>query len=50
LAQSDRYLNYYERKRAQIDRQIDKVVYELYGLDTKEIQALERGEMSIVEG
>lgn len=43
-AQSDRDLNYYRRKAAQIDRQLDGVVYELYGLDKNEIQTVEFNE------
>ena len=41
-AQSDRDVNYYQRKYAQIDREIDHVVYELYGLDSNEIETIER--------
>jgi len=40
----DRDRNFYERKCADLDRQIDKLVYELYRLTDEEIAAIEAGE------
>jgi type I restriction-modification system DNA methylase subunit len=44
-AQSDRDRNYYERRYAQLDREIDQVVYELYGLDSSEIETIEQNKI-----
>ena len=40
-AQTDKDRNYYEAKCAALDRQIDALVYELYGLTEKEIAIVE---------
>jgi type I restriction-modification system DNA methylase subunit len=40
-AHTDRDRNFYERKCADLDRQIDKLVYELYGLTDEEVAIIE---------
>lgn len=40
-ANTDRDRNYYERKCSGLDRQIDQLVYELYGLTTEEVSLVE---------
>jgi type I restriction-modification system DNA methylase subunit len=40
-AKTDKDKTYYEKKCASLDRQIDRLVYELYGLSEKEIQVVE---------
>lgn len=42
-AYTDRDRNFYERKCADLDRQIDKLVYELYKLTDEEIAIVEGG-------
>jgi len=41
-AKTDKDKTYYENKCAALDRQIDRLVYDLYGLTEKEIQIVER--------
>ena len=41
-AKTDKDKTYYENKCAALDRQIDRLVYELYGLTEEEIQIVER--------
>ncbi len=40
-AKTDKDKNYYENKCAALDRQIDRLVYDLYGLTEEEIQIVE---------
>ena len=40
-AQSDKDKNFYENKFATLDRQIDALVYDLYGLTADEIKIVE---------
>ena len=40
-AQTDKDKTYYENKCAGLDRQIDQLVYELYGLSEEEIKQIE---------
>jgi adenine-specific DNA-methyltransferase len=40
-AQSDKDKNFYENKCATLDRQIDALVYDLYGLTADEIKIVE---------
>ena len=40
-AQTDKDRNYYEAKCAALDRQIDALVYQLYGLTAEEIAIVE---------
>jgi len=40
-ARSDRDKTFYENKCAALDRQIDALVYELYGLTAEEIELIE---------
>lgn len=40
-AQTDKDQNYYKAKCAGLDRQIDELVYELYGLTAEEIKIVE---------
>jgi hypothetical protein len=40
-AQSDRDKNYFDRKCSEIDRQLDEMIYELYGLTVEEIALVE---------
>jgi hypothetical protein len=40
-AKTDKDKTYYENKCAALDRQIDRLVYDLYGLTEKEIQIVE---------
>jgi hypothetical protein len=40
-SRTDRDQNYYESKCAALDRQIDGLVYELYGLTDEEIAIIE---------
>jgi len=40
-AQTDKDKTYYENKCAALDRQIDRLVYELYGLTEEEIAIVE---------
>ena len=42
-AKTDRDKTYYESKCAALDRQIDRLVYDLYGLTEDEIQIVEKG-------
>ena len=42
-AKTDRDKNYYEQKCNALDRQIDNLVYELYGLTEEEIRIIENG-------
>ncbi len=44
IARSDKDKNYYENKCAALDRQIDAMVYELYGLTEDEIRVVETSE------
>ena len=41
-AKTDKDKTYYENKCAALDRQIDRLVYELYGLTEEEIQIVEQ--------
>jgi hypothetical protein len=41
-ARTDKDKTYYENKSAALDRQIDRLVYDLYGLTEKEIQIVEQ--------
>jgi len=41
-AKTDKDKTYYERKCADLDRQIDRLVYDLYGLTQEEIQIVEQ--------
>lgn len=41
-AKTDKDKTYYENKCAALDRQIDRLVYELYGLTEEEVQIVER--------
>ena len=41
-AKTDKDKNYYEQKCNGLDRQIDNLVYELYGLTEEEIKIVER--------
>ncbi len=41
IAKSDRDRNYYEARCATLDRQIDELVYELYGLSVDEVKIVE---------
>jgi hypothetical protein len=43
-AKTDKDKVYYENKCAALDRQIDRLVYKLYGLTEKEIQIVEQQE------
>lgn len=43
-AKTDKDRTYYENKCATLDRQIDKLVYELYGLTDDEIRIVEDDE------
>jgi hypothetical protein len=43
-ANADRDRNFYERKCADLDRQIDRLVYELYELTDEEVAVVEAGE------
>jgi hypothetical protein len=45
-AKSDKDKAYYENKCAALDRQIDRLVYKLYGLTEKEIQIVEQQEQT----
>jgi hypothetical protein len=40
-AKTDKDKAYYEKKCASLDRQIDRLVYQLYGLSEKEIRVVE---------
>ncbi|MCX6834073.1 MAG: N-6 DNA methylase, partial [candidate division Zixibacteria bacterium] len=42
-AQTDKDKTYYEKKCASLDRQIDRLVYDLYGLTEEEIAVVENG-------
>ena len=42
-AKTDKDKTYYENKCASLDRQIDRLVYELYGLTEEEIKIVEGG-------
>jgi hypothetical protein len=39
---TDKDKTYYENKCAALDRQIDRLVYDLYGLTEEEVQIVER--------
>jgi len=41
-AKTDKDKTYYENKCAALDRQIDRLVYQLYGLTDEEVQIVER--------
>ena len=41
-AKTDKDKTYYENKCAALDRQIDRLVYQLYGLTEEEVQIVER--------
>jgi hypothetical protein len=41
-SKTDKDKTYYENKCAALDRQIDRLVYELYGLTEEEIQIVEQ--------
>ena len=41
-AKTDKDKAYYENKCAALDRQIDRLVYQLYGLTEEEVQIVER--------
>jgi len=43
-AQTDKDKTYYESKCASLDAQIDRMVYELYGLTEEEIRIVDGGE------
>jgi adenine-specific DNA-methyltransferase len=42
-AKTDKDKTYYENKCAALDRQIDRLVYDLYGLTEEEIRIVEAG-------
>ena len=44
LAKTDKDKTYYENKCASLDRQIDRLVYDLYGLTEEEIKIVEGNE------
>ncbi len=41
--QTDKEKTYYENKCVSLDRQIDRLVYDLYGLTPEEIEIVEGG-------
>ena len=43
-AQTDKAKNYYERNCAALDREIDRLVYDLYGLTEDEIRIVEESD------
>ena len=45
-ARTDHDHNYYENRCATLDRQIDSVVYELYGLSDEEIKIVQAGQLA----
>jgi len=49
-AQTDKDKTYYENKCASLDRQIDRLVYELYGLTPEEIAIVEEAIMQAGPG
>jgi hypothetical protein len=43
VAKTDRDKTYYESKCAALDHQIDRLVYDLYGLTEEEVRIVEKG-------
>jgi hypothetical protein len=49
-AKTDKDKTYYENKCGSLDRQIDRLVYDLYGLSEEEIRVVESGKAALAAG